>query len=59
MQALRVEKKRLAVRDIEKPLRGVKEHDDATAVLMADGSAVRPAQARSRRPANWRDLIGM
>jgi hypothetical protein len=45
--------------ELERPLRGVKQHDDATAVLMADGSAVRPAQARSRRPANWRDLIGM
>jgi Protein phosphatase 2C len=43
----------------ERPLRGVKQHDDATAVLMAARSAVRPAQARVRRPANWRDLIGM
>jgi hypothetical protein len=43
----------------ERPLRRGKQHDDATAVLMADGSAVRPAQARSRRPANWRDLVGM
>ena len=43
----------------EHPLRGVKQYDDATVVLMADGSAVRPAQARSRRPANWRDLIDM
>ena len=43
----------------ERPLRRGKQHDDATAVLMAEGSAVRPAQARSRRPANWRDLVGM
>ena len=43
----------------ERPLRGGKQHDDATAVLMADGSAVRPTQARAQRPANWRDLIGM
>lgn len=45
--------------ELERPLRGAKQHDDATAVLMADGSAVRPAQARAWRPANWRDLIGM
>jgi hypothetical protein len=45
--------------ELERPIRGVKQHDDATAVLMADGSVVRPAQARSGRPANWRDLIGM
>jgi hypothetical protein len=43
----------------ERPLRGGKQHDDATAVLMADGSAIRPAQARSRRPVNWRDLVDM
>jgi len=43
----------------ERPLRGVKQHDDATAVLMADSSPTRPAQARVQRPANWRDLIGM
>ena len=44
----------------ERPLRGgTKQHDDATAVLMANGSTVRPASARAQRPANWRDLIGM
>ena len=43
----------------ERPLRSGKQHDDATAVLMADGSAVRPGSARAQRPANWRDLIGM
>ena len=48
---------RAAERD--RPLRGGKQHDDATAVLMADGSAVRRPHARERRPANWRDLIGM
>lgn len=43
----------------ERPLRGVKQHDDATAVLMAGCSVVRPARARAPRPTNWRDLIGM
>ena len=45
--------------ELEKPLRSGKQHDDATAVLMADRSAIRPAQDRLQRPANWRDLIGM
>ena len=43
----------------ERPLPGVKRHDDATAVLMANSCAVRPAQAPMQRPANWRDLIGL
>lgn len=43
----------------EKPLRGGKQHDDATAVLMAGHSVMRPTSARLQRPANWRDLIGM
>jgi hypothetical protein len=43
----------------ERPLRGGKQHDDATAVLMTGCGVVRPTSARERRPANWRDLIGM
>jgi hypothetical protein len=43
----------------ERPLHGVKQHDDATAVLMADGGLTGPARSREQRPANWRDLIGM
>jgi hypothetical protein len=43
----------------ERPLRGGKQHDDATAVLMAGCGVARPTSARERRPANWRDLIGM
>jgi hypothetical protein len=43
----------------ERPLPGAKQHDDATAVLMAGCAAVRPARARVPRPANWRDLVGM
>lgn len=49
------------VRDAERarPLPGVKQHDDASAVLMASGSVTRPTQGRAERPANWRDLVGM
>jgi hypothetical protein len=43
----------------EKPLRGGKQHDDATAVLMAGCGVVRPTSACVQRPANWRDLVGM
>jgi hypothetical protein len=43
----------------ERPLRGSKQHDDATAVLMAANGRVRTTQTRVSRPANWRDLIGM
>jgi hypothetical protein len=45
--------------ELERPLQGVKQHDDATAVLMADGVLTRPTRARVERPANWRDLIDM
>jgi protein phosphatase 2C-like protein len=43
----------------ERPLRSGKQHDDATAVLMADCGPVRPARSRMEHPANWRDLVGM
>jgi hypothetical protein len=42
--------------ECERPLRDGKQHDDATAVLMA---AEHPAAARRQRPLNWRSLIGM
>lgn len=49
------------VRSVErdKPLGSGKQHDDATAVLAAGGSAVLAAVARAERPANWRSLIGL
>ena len=43
----------------EKPLRDSKQHDDATAVLVASGVAVRPERTSMHRPANWRDLVAM
>lgn len=44
----------------ERPLRNGKQHDDATAVLMAGCGAERPATASPAiRPYNWRSLIGM
>jgi hypothetical protein len=47
------------VAEREKPLRGGKQHDDATAVLMSARGVIRPARVRAQRPANWRDLVGM
>jgi len=43
----------------EKPLRDAKQYDDATAVLMTGCGPVPPGPARARRPANWRDLVGL
>jgi hypothetical protein len=40
----------------ERPLPDVKQHDDATAVLIASGTR---AGDRGHRPANWRDLVAM
>jgi hypothetical protein len=43
----------------ERPLRDGKQHDDATAVLLAGCGPVQPSRTRMKRPANWRDLVGV
>jgi hypothetical protein len=43
----------------EKPLPGSKQHDDATAALIAGCGAMLPGQLHMPRPVRWRDLIGL
>jgi hypothetical protein len=47
---------RIRAEETENPLAHGKQHDDATAVLMAGGLASVPAVGR---PGNWRSLVGM